>query len=302
MRTLLSILGRQELLRFGVRDRIIRFFHNPEFTQDEPFTCPFYGKTYPGNFNTFIDWSVYYFGAYTKAELTCMQEFLAPIPSPIIVDVGANVGHHTLFASTLARHVHAFEPFPNMVAKLEEKLRLNGISNVSVHRIGLGDAHKSLPFTPSATNNTGTGTFLEKPDAAPSVELEVRAADEFFPAVGLTHIDYLKMDIEGFECYALAGMQETLRQCRPICFIEWNQPPTGDFRQNGANLFPENYLFYRFDPDQPFLVFFNRQSYRLRPVTDIWPESNLLAVPREYLDKVNALRPASPISHRFTGF
>src|SRR6478736_2951074 len=112
MKKLLAFVGHQEWLHFGVRDRFIRLFHTSSSSGDEPFERSFFGRRYKGNLNTFIDWSVYYYGAYTKEELLCMQDFLAVVDQPVVVDVGANIGHHSLFASTIAARVHSFEPFP----------------------------------------------------------------------------------------------------------------------------------------------------------------------------------------------
>jgi len=301
MKRLLSALGHQEWLRFGLRDRIIRYFHDPDSSQDEAFECEFFGCKYPGNFNTFLDWSVYYYGAYAKAELICMREFLEPLKDPVVVDVGANIGHHTLFASTIAKHVHSFEPFPPVLEKLREKIRVNKLENISVYDVGLGDSKKTLSYALPTTNNTGTGTFSESCESEKSVKLEVRAADELFETVGIKHIDYLKVDIEGFEIYALTGMRETLRKLRPICFVEWSQGSREKTMKNGVHLFPQNYNFYRFVPDEPFLVFFKAKSYRLESFGQEWTDGNLLAVPKEYAEQVDALKPQAAVAQRLRG-
>ena len=301
MKKILSALGHQEWLRFGLRDRIIRFFHNPLSSQDESFEVTFFGKRYPGNFNTYIDWSVYYYGAYSKEELLCMQEFLEPKIDPIVVDVGANVGNHTLFASTIANRVHSFEPFAPVREKLEEKIKVNCLTNVTVHKVGLGDARNTLSFLPPSTNNTGTGSFCDAKENEEFIELEVHAADEYFESVSISKIDYLKMDIEGFEVHALKGMKNTLCKHRPICFLEWTQNTREKDMLNGVDLFPKDYLFYRFITNNPFMVFFKCKAYRLALLGEKWTDGNLLAIPKEYAEQVDALNPLAAAARRLKG-
>lgn len=301
MKKFLSALGHQDWLRFGLRYRIINIFHPPEVAQDEPFEVDFFGKRYLGNFNTHLDWCVYYYGAYMKEELLCMRDFLEPITAPVVVDVGANVGHHSLFASTVASSVHSFEPFPPVREKLEEKIRANSLTNVTVHKVGLGDERKILSFSPPSTNNTGTGSFCNPEKIAGSIKLDVHTADEFFNSVGISKIDYLKMDIEGFEVHALKGLKDTLQRHRPVCFIEWTQNSREQGLTNGIDLFPQDYIFYRFVAFRPFMLFFNLKNYQLVRLNDDWTDGNLVAVPREYAEQVTLLKPTCIVARRLKG-
>lgn len=133
---LLQYIGRQEYIRFGLRDRLIRLFHNPDVYFNKPFELSFYGKKYSGNFDTFIDWCVYYFGAYSKSELKLFQDFV-PLSNknPIFIDIGANIGHHTLLSPrlhtmfTLLNHFHLYpkkypKKFRIMILKMFFYIRL----------------------------------------------------------------------------------------------------------------------------------------------------------------------------------
>src|SRR5215472_14769316 len=97
-RQLLRAVGHQRYLRFGVRDRVLRRLDDPDITASAEFVAPFFGARYRGNFDTFVDWSAYYYGAYERDDLEVIGDLIAPLDAPTFVDVGANVGHHTLFA------------------------------------------------------------------------------------------------------------------------------------------------------------------------------------------------------------
>lgn len=130
---MIRTLTQLPFLRFGIRDRLARAVHNPDTAKPQAFEIDFFGKRYPGDFSIFIDWSVYYFGAYSIGELLMMRDQLADRAEPVVFDVGANIGHHSLFYSTIASHVHAFEPYGQVAKKLTEKIAVNGLENVTLH-------------------------------------------------------------------------------------------------------------------------------------------------------------------------
>ena len=65
----MRLLGHQNWLRFGIRDRIIRYFVNPDTINSWEYETDFFGLSYKGNLNTFLDWFVYFYGAYEKEVL-----------------------------------------------------------------------------------------------------------------------------------------------------------------------------------------------------------------------------------------
>ena len=197
-RRLLRALGHQHALRFGFRDRILRRFDDPDRTSSAEFVVPFYGAKYRGNFDTFIDWSVYYYGAYERDDLELIGDFLAALGDPVFVDVGANVGHHTLFAAMRCRRVIAVEPFEPLVRRIRQKVDDNSLANVTIVACGLGERDETAPYTPSSTNNTGTGAFAVSSSGA-AVMLPVRRGDEVLAETDGSSVGFLKIDTEGFE-------------------------------------------------------------------------------------------------------
>ena len=302
---ILRALGHQEHLRFGLRDRIIRFFHHPDTAKSEKFTVPFFGLTYPGNFETFLDWSVFYYGAYAREELRLILEVLETISEPVVFDVGANIGHHALFLARHSKQVFAFEPFAGVSQKLVEKIDVNQLGNIELCPFGLGASHSVESYFPPENANTGTGSFLAnlESNASAALRLEIKTGDDFVQERGLTRLDFIKMDIEGFEPFALSGLRQTLTKFRPVVFFEWSQnaekPATSE---TAHTLFPPDYAFYLFVPDTVRWKFFRQPTYRLQPLHNRWLEmstyGNVLALPREYIERVNALTPLPQIASR----
>ena len=287
IKKLLRLFGRQQYLRFGVRDRIIRFFHNPDTALSEEFIVSFWGNKYRGNFDTFLDWSVFYFGAYAREELRLMKQILEVIDEPTVFDVGANIGHHTLFLARYSKKIYCFEPFDSVSKKLKEKIIDNNLTNVELCSFGLGEKNSIDNYYPPNSCNTGTGSFLSDDLMAQSVKLEIRNGDDFIKERSIGKVDFIKMDIEGFEPFALSGLCQTLRSHRPICFFEWteNKRKTQNL-QNSETLFPENYSFYQFIDDIPIYIFFRQLTFKLEQITH-WADGNILAVPTEYVERLN---------------
>lgn len=301
VRKLLRTLGHADWLRLGVRDRVIRFVHDPDTCEPEEFVVPFFGARYAGRFDTFLDWSVFYYGAYAREELRLLDDFLGKIDDPVLLDVGANVGHHTLFAAMRARSVVAFEPFLDVARELRRKVADNGLSNVQLVECGLGERNESVPYAKPDGRNTGTGSFAPSARDAPTVELPVRVGDEVLAERGVTDVHFIKIDTEGFEPFVLKGLRGTLARCRPLVFFEWSQGERKLFNRDGGGLFPPGYRCFEFLPDTVVCGVFRRRTYRLRPLDDAWPDGNLFAVPAEFIERLRADDPGCDAAGQLAG-
>lgn len=168
------------------------------------------------------------------------------------VDIGANVGNHTVFVATFLRpaRVHVFEPHPLAAAILRANVELNGLERV-VDLAGLGLGLSDRPGRASAyTPATNLGaTRLSTDDPAAPIELTTGDL-----ALAGRPVDFIKLDAEGMELRVLEGLSDTIRRSRPTMLIEVddeNAAPFGDwllrnryrvlgrFRRYAVN---ENYL------------------------------------------------------------
>lgn len=191
------------------------------------YEASFFGLRYRGNTSNEIDWHVYFFGAYAMDELSLLAEIVTHIrqfhkKQIVFCDIGANVGNHTLFMSQHADRVHSFEPYAKVYSQLESRLDLNNIGNVTVHHCGLGSEDGIVDFYEPPEDNLGSGTLIH-PAGAPSdrsLQIEVRAGDNYFLEIGLVDVDIIKIDVEGFEPYVLQGLRQTIQRCRPVVLME----------------------------------------------------------------------------------
>jgi FkbM family methyltransferase len=249
----LRALGRQDWLRG--RDRIIRAFSHPDRQESRFFEVDFFGKPYSGNMNNFIDWSVFYYGAFAGHELLllgALGDALRAQGKPVnFYDVGANVGHHTLFMSRHADRVFSFEPFSVVRSEMARKLNHAGVQNVTIFPVALGDENATGAFCPPTGANQGTGTLgqlLPENASSNTIAVEVARGDDFLVANGLPPISLLKMDVEGYEIRALSGLREAIWRDRPPIFLEIQPVTESDAEAAKAGriedlLYPDHLLF-----------------------------------------------------------
>jgi FkbM family methyltransferase len=141
-----------------------------------------------------------------------------------VVDVGANHGMFSLEAAHLIGRdgvVHAFEPTPRTRELLRSNLAANGLSSVKVFSSALG----ALPGTARLRVHnelSGLNTLAaldvtwnrQKLAADEIIEVPVVTLSAHAKSEGLDHIDFLKIDVEGFELSVIRGARELLREKR----------------------------------------------------------------------------------------
>ncbi len=157
----------------------------------------------------------------------------------VVIDVGANIGYYSILASQLtgsSGSVYAFEPDPQHFAKLVDHLDMNKCGNVTAENQGLSDKTETLSLYLSEENSSDHSTY---PVAGRrSTEVPVVSLDDYCHDNDLGRIDFIKIDVQGFEPVVLRGMSETLDSNRRVRVLTefW---PRGIER---ANLDPNAYL------------------------------------------------------------
>jgi FkbM family methyltransferase len=142
----------------------------------------------------------------------------------IIIDGGANIGFHTVCFAALANKgkIYSFEPQPLIFNLLSTNILINGSTDiVNQFRLGLGETNNKLKMSPlkdqlfseDCINYGGRSlTDLEEGEE----EVEMTTIDN----LNLDKLDFIKLDIQGFELEAIKGGEKTLKNNHPIFFLE----------------------------------------------------------------------------------
>jgi FkbM family methyltransferase len=146
-------------------------------------------------------------------------------PGMTALDVGANIGQYALLAAARvgpSGQVHAFEPTPQVAAKLRSNVRLNGFGNVTVSEMAVSD-HCGEATLYYAENDGENNIVAPEPGSSASVKVPTITLDEYLGSKGIAKVDVMKMDIEGAEIKALRGASRLLGGDQaPVLFVEVN--------------------------------------------------------------------------------
>jgi FkbM family methyltransferase len=155
-------------------------------------------------------------GRYEPQETALLQSALGP--GTTFVDVGANWGYFTLVAAHLVGpngRVLSVEADPRACRALRDNIERNGLAYVSVVELAASDAPGTLHLqeyerSASASGNYGVTRSTTNVRGGRRFEIPARPLDDVLDERGIDRVDLLKMDIEGGEGRALAGLRRTL--------------------------------------------------------------------------------------------
>jgi FkbM family methyltransferase len=141
-----------------------------------------------------------------------------PTPGDVIVDIGAGRGEDVFAFSEAVGPtgtVWAIEAHPGSYRLLERFCRKNGLSNVRLLNCAAMDRRGTLQIQTLAVWESN---FVYRGPATPaSHAVEAYRFDEICQRHGIERLDFLKMNIEGAERFALPGMPDALRRARFAC-------------------------------------------------------------------------------------
>ena len=138
------------------------------------------------------------------------------------VDIGANIGYHTLVASQVVGpegRVIAFEPNPDNARLIAHTIERNAITNITVLPVALASERGVATFRHAIGSNGGFA------DAGSSPLLEANSTvvpTMVFDDLAVGHVDVVKIDVEGGEPIVLAGAARLLDVVRPVIIFEFS--------------------------------------------------------------------------------
>lgn len=132
----------------------------------------------------------------------------------VVLDIGANVGSHSINFSRVADVVHAFEPQPRIFYNLCANLLINLVYNVVPYNMALGSVNGITNVV--ALDPTLPGSPMGVPVGVGTQPTPIRTLD----SLGISPIDFIKIDVEGHELEVLRGGYQTLGRENAIVYIE----------------------------------------------------------------------------------
>jgi FkbM family methyltransferase len=181
-----------------------------------------------------IDRHVLSEGVFEKGVLDLLRDMCQRTGrTDLMIDIGANIGNHTVGLADLFKQVECVEPHPVLFRVLQANTLCNRQAHVTCHNIGLADENTSGTLTESPGNHA-LNRVRERSQLPPEVfgltsaqfsnefRIELRSAREFVGqfADKLDHA-FIKIDVEGMEQEIISSLLPLLTTHKPLVGFEW---------------------------------------------------------------------------------
>lgn len=218
-------------MKYLIRNFFKRFFREhtlsffPKIGQED-----YLGQKITYDRKTDIGQHFFYFGSFEENELRIIKKYLHT--NSIIIDVGANIGLHTIFFSQTAKNGKVFAIEPSKTTFLNLINNVSSNKNVLPLNLALSNVTQWLNFFESSDNAYSGLKDTQRKPVEQTYEVFATTVDRLSACFALPSIDFVKIDVEGTEMDVLEGMQETIDRFHPVIMCEI-------FKGENSNLFPE---------------------------------------------------------------
>jgi FkbM family methyltransferase len=179
------------------------------------------GDRFEVDLSSFLEWQLFAFGTFEGHFAELFGQLVRP--GDRCLDVGANVGVHTIRLAKLAGpsgQVLSFEPDPGLAGRARGNVGLNGLTNVEVIEAAAADrAASAVLYRPgTADTNRGRASLLHHAYlTGQTQEVATVTIDEVCPGP----VALIKIDVEGAEAAVVAGAAGTIARDRPAIIFEY---------------------------------------------------------------------------------
>ena len=171
--------------------------------------------------NGYIDEKIFDKGYFEEEMLDAFMHYLKP--GMTFVDIGANIGQHTLFVSRVVGptgNVISFEPIPHLYEQIKRSVEANAMNNIKIVHAGCGEKEETKTLYINKANIGGSSVIplsSDKKEEEISIHI-IKAEETLLP---YNKINLVKIDVEGYEYQALLGMEKIIARDTPVLFIEY---------------------------------------------------------------------------------
>ena len=169
-------------------------------------------------------------GVFEKKERVTFFRWLSSLTistkESVCIDIGANIGNHSLYFSDYYKKVYSFEPSERIfnILFLNSKL----VNNIECFNFGCSNEDKTALLTSISTNRGGS--FISSEEREGEIEkIKVKPLDETLQDIN--NVGLIKIDVEGHEYEVLEGAKKTIKDNMPIILFEQHE---NDFYDNSS--------------------------------------------------------------------
>ena len=189
----------------------IEYFIKLNFNRNKENFKKIYKNEFAYFFNDTISKEISIHGVYENDEIELISKKIGTRGN--VIDIGANIGNHSIAFSKISKKVYSFEAHPRTFEIL--KFNTKEYSNIKIFNLGISNRKGFLFFNKSRSTNIG-GKRLSKTG---SIKSKINKLDNIIKLNN--KIELIKIDIEGHEYEALEGMKKLLNNNKSLILLEF---------------------------------------------------------------------------------
>lgn len=214
LKSLQSILFKENPINFIKRKLNISYLDNRKL-----FTIHYNDrktKIYLNKKFGYVDFYIFENGIYEKHIIDDIRSVLTK--DKVLLDIGANIGQHSLLLAPYCKQVYAFEPIPDVYHEFNESIKRNHYQNVKLFNTAIGGASEVKSFNYVA-GHAGMSSFIESKNPGKKlINVQIEPLEKMISDV---KFDVVKMDVEGYEAVVVLENKDIFLKNRPILFMEF---------------------------------------------------------------------------------
>ena len=143
------------------------------------------------------------------------------------LDIGSNIGYYALMESKAVGNngkVISIEPSPKNFEQIKKNLELEKISNVDVYNFAAGDKDDEVNFLIHERSNLCSVIPIGEPipKSTNIIKVPLKRLDTFLEEMKLDKLDFVRMDIEGYEMNLFEGSWNAIKKFKPMIQMEFH--------------------------------------------------------------------------------
>jgi FkbM family methyltransferase len=198
---------------------LVYYAHNPADLLEREHVATAEGSRFFCHRQNLIERSILEKGVWEPVETRMLKQNVRP--GMVVLDVGANIGYFTFLSARAvgwSGAVHAFEPTSYAYERMRRNLALNPDlpQNMTLNKLGL----LARPVTRvESLEARFSGTI---PSHSELEQVQFTTIDEYVDQNALTRLDFVKIDVDGYDAQVVQGALRTLRRWKPTLLVELN--------------------------------------------------------------------------------
>ena len=165
----------------------------------------------------YVDQYIFDYGIYEKDIIDDICSHLTK--EKTMLDIGSNIGQHSLILAPYCKQIFAFEPIPEIFDEFRKSIEANHYKNITLQNLAIGNKEETTVINYNS-KNAGASSLIDKNLNTRPIPIKVNLLENVLPKN--LKFDVIKLDVEGYEAVVILSNKEILIKNKPVIFLEFS--------------------------------------------------------------------------------